>query len=94
MWLRQYFCVATALAVRCSNAWAADHVAEVAASHAFARRDTAPLREKLAAFMRQESVGCDSVATTTEAAQPDAEVVDLLVARGGIEPPTRGFSDR
>jgi hypothetical protein len=29
-----YFCVAAALAVCCSNAWAADHVAEVAAIHA------------------------------------------------------------
>lgn len=29
-----YFCVAAALAVCCSNAWAADHVGEVAAIHA------------------------------------------------------------
>ena len=63
-------------------------------SHAFARRDTAPLGEKLAAFMRLESVGCDSVATTSEAGQAAAEVFDLMVARGGIEPPTLGFSER
>jgi integrase len=63
-------------------------------SHAFARRDTAPLGEKLAAFIRQETVGCDSVATAPDAAQTDTKVIDLMVARGGIEPPTRGFSVR
>jgi len=62
-------------------------------SHAFARRDAAPLGEQLAAFMRKEaSGGCVSVVPSPESAVPGTEVVDSMVARGGIEPPTRGFS--
>ncbi len=70
-------------------------------SHAFARRDTAPLGEQLAAFMRRETVGCVLVASGDFAApQRDSqdektnEISRLLVAREGIEPPTRGFSVR
>ena len=63
-------------------------------SHAFTRRDAAPLGEQLAAFMRQETVGCDSVVSGTWTGEANTEVVDLMVARGGIEPPTRGFSVR
>jgi len=63
-------------------------------SHNFARRDAAPLGEKLAAFMRLETVGCESVAPTTNANQQGTEVFESIMARGGIEPPTRGFSVR
>jgi integrase len=63
-------------------------------AHTFARRDAAPLGEKLAAFMRRETVGCGSAAPTTKARDANTEVVELAVARGGIEPPTRGFSVR
>ena len=70
-------------------------------SHAFARRDTAPLGERLAAFMAQETVGCVLVASGKNAAVPHSEhdenineISGLLVAREGIEPPTRGFSVR
>jgi hypothetical protein len=34
-------------------------------SHAFQRRDAAPLGERLAAFIRQETLRCDSVAAGT-----------------------------
>ena len=61
-------------------------------SHAFQRRDELPLGEKLAAFMRRESVGCYSVVPGTDPEVGDMEVVEKMVARGGIEPPTRGFS--
>jgi len=70
-------------------------------SHAFARRDTAPLGEQLAAFMRRETAGCALVASATNdeisSASADInnnEINKLLVAREGIEPPTRGFSVR
>jgi integrase len=70
-------------------------------SHAFARRDTAPLGEQLAAFMRKETVGCDLVAaepSTAAEIHSDGNIYnkfnELLVAREGIEPPTRGFSVR
>jgi hypothetical protein len=62
-------------------------------SHAFQRRDTAPLGERLATFMAAESGrGCISVVPSGEAPEASAEVVELMVTRGGIEPPTRGFS--
>ena len=61
-------------------------------SHAFQRRDAAPLGEQLAAFMRQEALGCDLVVPGTSTEVSDTEVVERMVARGGIEPPTRGFS--
>ena len=63
-------------------------------SHAFERRDAAPLGEHLAAFMRRETVGCDLVVPSTSAEVPHAEVVEKMVARVGIEPTTRGFSVR
>lgn len=68
-------------------------------SHAFARRGALPLGEHLAAFMRKESAaekarGCESVVPGALPEEDVAEVVDLLAARGGIEPPTRGFSVR
>ena len=61
-------------------------------SHAFQRRNELPPGEKPAAFMQRESVGCHSVAPGSEPEVGDREVVEKLVARGGIEPPTRGFS--
>jgi hypothetical protein len=63
-------------------------------SHVFARRDTAPLGEKLAAFMAKEAGGCVLVVPGDSDPSANTEVVDLMVARGGIEPPTRGFSIR
>ena len=48
--------------------------------------------EQLASFMRRETFGCNSVASSTSRDAPKSEVIDLMVARGGIEPPTRGFS--
>jgi hypothetical protein len=62
-------------------------------SHAFQRRDAAPLGETLAAFMRRE-VGCVLVVSSTSTEVPDTQVVDLMVAGVGIEPTTRGFSIR
>jgi integrase len=71
-------------------------------AHAVARRGIAPLGEQLAAFMRRETVGCVSVAPTTapttatedQHTEVVEDVVELTMARGGIEPPTRGFSVR
>ena len=63
-------------------------------SHWFQRRDATGLGEKLAQFMKAETVGCILVASGEEATTTDTEVVDSVVARGGIEPPTRGFSIR
>ncbi len=69
-------------------------------THFFAKRADSDLGAKLGAFVERE-VGCDSVAMKGSDAPADApgraEVVDqprLMVARGGIEPPTRGFSVR
>jgi hypothetical protein len=57
-------------------------------SHAFARRDTAPLGEQLAAFMRKETVDCDLVASSQIASTPLSvdddntnQIKELLVAR-------------
>src|SRR6185437_2618583 len=74
--------------------WKTKDVTLTSYSHAFARRDAAPLGEQLAAFMRKESAGCELVARGGDAAQPHTEVIESMVARGGIEPPTRGFSIR
>ena len=63
-------------------------------SHSFDRRGVAPLGELLAAFMRRETFGGFLVVPDTSCEVPDAQAIDLVVARGGIEPPTRGFSVR
>ena len=80
-------------------------------SHAFARRDTVPLGEHLAAFMKTETsglklqavggVGCDLVVSSDNreqavlgASEKPIKIKNLVVAREGIEPPTRGFSVR
>jgi hypothetical protein len=54
----------------------------------------APLGERLAAFMREEVAGCTAAATSAQPVEPGAEVVDFMVSRGGIEPPTCRFSAR
>jgi len=48
----------------------------------------------LAAFVRKETGGCISVVTGIAPEPTDMEVIEKMVARGGIEPPTRGFSVR
>ena len=63
-------------------------------SHAHQARKAPPLGEKLAAFMRSEQTGCISVVTDTAPEPSEMEVIEKMVARGGIEPPTRGFSVR
>jgi hypothetical protein len=64
----------------------------------FARRDTAPLGEQLAAFMWKENVGCDLVAsgenapTQLGAHEDNANTIRaLLVAREGIEHETESL---
>jgi hypothetical protein len=65
----------------------------------FDPRDAMPLGEALAAFMRNESAaekagGCAVVVPSADERQSEVQVIELMVARGGIEPPTRGFSAR
>ena len=52
--------------------------------------------EKLEEYRRNQKNlrGCDLVIPAQSDAQAATEVIDLMVARGGIEPPTRGFSIR
>ena len=63
-------------------------------SHVFERRDAAPLGEKLAAFMRAETRGCESVANHQPTEAGVTQVLDMMVPGAGIEPATRGFSIR
>jgi len=51
-------------------------------SHAFARRDAAPLGERLAAFMRREAPGCVSVVSSPADAVPSAEAVVPFLING------------
>jgi hypothetical protein len=60
-------------------------------AHTFDRRkSSANAIEKLEAFRR----GGRMVVDDTRNDRGRSEPVDLMVARGGIEPPTRGFSIR
>ena len=64
-------------------------------THWFARRDdSAGMGARLSALLRAETAGPVLVPVAGAAAASGAKVVDLDVARGGIEPPTRGFSVR
>jgi integrase len=63
-------------------------------SHAFARRDSVPLGEHLAAFMRRENVGCDLVVSAILDEGDNTQVIESMVARDRIELSTRGFSVR
>jgi len=63
-------------------------------SHWFAQRAESDLGTRLAALMARETEGCEMVAASGAARRDSTEVVDSVVARGGIEPPTRGFSVR
>jgi integrase len=63
-------------------------------THHFARRGGCDLGARLAEFVAREADGPVSVPAAPAAAANDAEVIDNVVARGGIEPPTRGFSVR
>ena len=62
-------------------------------THFFARRNESGLGAKLEAMVQKE-LGCVLVVPTPEQGHPDSQVIDLMVAGGGIEPPTRGFSIR
>ncbi len=62
-------------------------------THWFEKRATSDLGDRLAALVEKET-GCVLVASDASAEGQSAEVVDLMVARSGIEPPTRGFSVR
>ena len=62
-------------------------------THAFAKRNESGLGALLEAFIRDE-VGGELVANANQAPPEGAQIVELMVARGGIEPPTRGFSVR
>jgi len=63
-------------------------------AHAVQQRTAPALGEKLAAFMRAESVGCELVAREDVALHRRTQVFEGMVARVGIEPTTRGFSIR
>jgi len=63
-------------------------------AHAVQQRTAPALGEKLAAFMRAESGGCELVAREDSARRGGTEVLEKMVARVGIEPTTRGFSIR
>jgi hypothetical protein len=60
-------------------------------AHWFARRGGSDLGARLAALVAKET-GPVLVPSAAATAASAPEVVDLMVARGGIEPPTRGFS--
>ena len=62
-------------------------------THFFQRRSESGLGARMEALVNKEN-GCVLVVPTTERVEQHTEVVDLMVARGGIEPPTRGFSIR
>ena len=40
----------------------------------------------------EQALGCKMVATADARAGQGAQVIEMLVARDGIEPPTQGFS--
>ena len=59
----------------------------------FEKRSESDLGDRRAALVEKET-GCVLVASDASAEGPDPQVTELMVARGGIEPPTRGFSVR
>ncbi|HTS51826.1 MAG TPA: site-specific integrase, partial [Burkholderiales bacterium] len=62
-------------------------------THAFAKRDEAAgMGARMSALLRAETVGPVLVPSERPDGASEREVVELMVARGGIEPPTRGFS--
>jgi integrase len=61
-------------------------------AHFFAKRADTGLGAKLEALARNE--GGVLVAAVESVGKSHTEVTDRVVARGGIEPPTRGFSIR
>jgi integrase len=63
-------------------------------THWFAQRTESGLGARLDALVERETGGCEVVASSVSGIPCSAEVVDSMVARGGIEPPTRGFSVR
>ena len=63
-------------------------------AHFFARRIESGLGANLEALIVAKRGGCVSAASGASDEGPHAEVIDFMVARGGIEPPTRGFSVR
>jgi integrase len=62
-------------------------------THFFAKRSDTGLGAKLEALVAKE-IGCVLVVPTSAAEVQHSEVIELVMARGGIEPPTRGFSVR
>ena len=62
-------------------------------THFFEKRGNSGLGARMEELVKKE-VGCDLVAIVPDEDQAVPQVIDLLVAREGIEPPTRGFSGR
>ena len=62
-------------------------------THFFEKRGDSGLGARMEALVQKE-LGCDLVAQGNQGVEAQAQVIDLMVAREGIEPPTRGFSVR
>jgi hypothetical protein len=60
-------------------------------AHFFTRRTDSGLGATLEALVAKE-IGCVLVAPNAAADEQHTEVIDSIMATGGIEPPTRGFS--